>query len=680
MSPKPKDPYAVELDEQDERKLVTWLCDEVQGALDARAALIGEDGQIDYLHEMYRQASHGERSTPWPGAADLGSYIPTEKVDSMVARIMQPFYTEPLWTVEGWGESAQRAPLVEEFHQWKQESKDERFQSYLHKAVLTSLIETTGVLEISERSERRVNRATKRVAVATESEGPLAGAMRLDAKLKPELAKDESGNFVPGTPNAPAVEAVVDETVISRGPRYRIVSVRDFVMCPGHASDREDVYAYGKRFWRRWSVLQQREKDGTYQNIDQLSDTSDRDHSPLDKEGLAVAAQSAEHGTNEKELWEVVFLKDLDGDGAEEWYLATFSLVHQVLLRLRRDDLGPARFHLIQPFPRADSVWGYGYLQHKLYTISEEHTAIRNMIADRSALATAAPIKRMQGALWDPYEQAWGPREVIDVRDMREIEPVTVPDVPMSAINREQMVIQASERVAGLNDMSAVGVQSSEDRTLGENRMAAAGSEIRINLNVKTIQETLEEIGSVRHQLWLRALRAEAQGIEPPQSMVDSLGSRGPEAAGLLNQGQKITADLLEGNFRFKPRGSVENADPIRMRQDLNQFLGQLAQLAGAVPAIQGWLSHPAVTRALLAHMVRIYRIPDRQAMLGTLTEILTQQAQMQQMQAQAAMVPGMPGQPMPPGAPAPSMPSTAPPGGPPNPLVAMLQSGVPLG
>jgi hypothetical protein len=91
--------------------------------------------------------------------------------------------------------------------------------------------------------------------------------------------------------------------------------------------------------------------------------------------------------------------------------------------------------------------------------LAEEHTAIRNMKADRSALATNAPIMQLQGGLWDPEAQPFGVGRVITVRTSERTQAVPGDDVPASVVQSEQMLHMAKERVGGLSD-SAVGVLS----------------------------------------------------------------------------------------------------------------------------------------------------------------------------------------------------------------------------
>ena len=165
-------------------------------------------------------------------------------------------------------------------------------------------------------------------------------------------------------------------------------------------------------------------------------------------------------------------LADCDQDGIEEWYLVTVHVLTRTLLRCKKDDLGIPRYIDFCPFPRTDSLYGYSYAGNKLLTLNEEHTAIRNMIADRSTLATTPPILRRQGALWDPDEQPFGTGRTIDVRDMDELQPIVIPDVPPSAVQREAAVLAAAERVSGQNDI-ATGATTGEQRTLGERQMQA---------------------------------------------------------------------------------------------------------------------------------------------------------------------------------------------------------------
>ena len=97
MANAPRDPFAVSLDAEQKKTLGIWLTNEILTAQAAKSAL---DSEVDYWHMLYEQArTRRPDGLPWPDAADLTSYIPCEKVDSIHARIMRTVWTNPIWTV-----------------------------------------------------------------------------------------------------------------------------------------------------------------------------------------------------------------------------------------------------------------------------------------------------------------------------------------------------------------------------------------------------------------------------------------------------------------------------------------------------------------------------------------------------------------------------------------------------
>jgi hypothetical protein len=624
-----RSPFDVKLSETESTDLAAWLSDEIQYALDARNRVIAPGGDVDRFWWRYEQGTRGAGSLPWPDAADLGSFIPPEKVDALRARMMKTIFVEPVWVVEGWGKDAPRAPFVEEFHQWKLE--EERLQQWMGKTLHNALVEGTGILECSERAEKRVSLKRASVEAVTGEDG----SVLLDENGQPTPRMGDDGRYVvASSEEVPVVDAMIrDTSLVRKGPQYRLLSLRDFLFLPGHAKDQSELFGYAKRFFRRLPELQAREKEGVYSNVDALGTQSEREATQDElRAGTTIAPQRDD--TVEKELWEVLFLKDLDGDGIEEWYVATVSIIHRTLLRVQHDDLGMPRYFAFTPFPRTNSVYGYSFTQ-KLESLADEHAAIRNMAADRSTLATSAPIKRVQGALWNPDEQPWGPRAVIDVRDPEELQAFVIPDVPVSVVNREQGILDAAERLSGLNDV-ALGQNPRTSRTLGEVQLVTEQSFVRMEESLRYCQETLEELFKVRHELWCRALEEEPE--EAPARVERILAVRG-----LQLEDQRFTAQLLRGNFRGKPRGNVETADVNALRGDYNGFIQAIGMLMQMFPPIaQMIMANPEAIRALLEHGLRVYRVPDRQAFLGT----PDQQAQMMMQPQMPGAMPGAPGAP----------------------------------
>lgn len=600
-----RDPFEVDLDEDQEKDLVDFLCRELDYAEAARVSIVGDNGRLDQAHMMYEGGDGLTKNTPWPGAANLGSFIVTEKVDSMRARIVATLFTDPVWIVEGWGDAAEKAPFVEAFHQWK--TDQEKLQTFLSRVTHNSLIEGMGVLEISDRVVLR--KGVRRMKALLQRDHN-TGATMLDEKGHPVPVVLKNGKYAEASGDDPHIEIVVNDVVrATAGPSFRVLSLKNFFLMPGHASEREDVWGYAKRFFRRLPDLQCRQRDGFYKNVDDLGKGDERigsgvatDGPRLLREGQDIAPQY--DVTAEKEIWEVTFLADLDEDGYDEWYVATLSKTAKTLLRVQYQDYGTPHYITFTPFPRPNSVYGYSYASDKLGSLYDEHSALRNMFADRSALAVSAPFMQVQGSEWNPALKPFGPRQVIPVRDPSELKQLEIRDVPQSVMMGLQMVLQAAERLSGQNDTST-GHLAQQDRTLGEIKISTEQSFVRIDEVVKNFQEGMEDLFDLHHIIWKNKLAAEPEPM--PGDMLASMQERGIQI-----DDTTITADMLDGAFRGKPHGSVQSADYSQMRADFAQLLTALTQLAQGVPALRAHLNNPVIVRSIISQLARVYSWPDR--------------------------------------------------------------------
>ena len=670
-----RDSFEIRLTEEQQTALTHYLLRELQNALDAKAS---QDVEVDYWHLLYEQArTRTGRNAPWPDAADLTSYLGPEKVDALQARIMRTIWTDPIWAVEGGGDAANRAPYVEEFHQWKAE--EERLQSVLDKLSLISLIEPRGLLEVSEGTDLRVTRTQIQAKAQTD---PLTGGLLYDEEGKPQPEMGPEGKYLEAGPQDVGIQVDVDtREPVRSGPNYRILPYRDSVVFPGHARDKQEVWGYGKRFYKRYGELQ-RQAAGQGALYD--ADAIDKMGTTAEKESTDALARSrtsigdTQGPTAPKELWECQVLLDLNlifdqlgvpalnaktYDG-ERWYVVTLHQQTQQMLRIQHDDINRGRYLPVILFPRTDRVTeGFSVIGHKLITVIEEHTAVRNMKADRSSMVVGAPIKRLQGALWDPYEQPFGPKAVIDVRAMNEIEPFAVPDVTAPLIEWERSCERTAERILGVNDIAS-GQTQQDTKTLGEVQMATEQSFVRMDLITRRFNEFMEDLAQIRHAIYQRQYAEKPQGEPMPHAMVAGLEGRGVSIDQSMN-GQ-ITAAMLQGAFRFKPRGSVETADPARKRADTIGLLQILPVALQMFPMLAANFQTPQAGRAFIRQILRDFRWENTQAILGSPSQDL-QQTQMAQllpmlMQAMQGGVPALPPAPMgqsvaPPMAPGPEAP-----------------------
>lgn len=689
--------WDVNLSVEQRTALSLWLKTELDNALASRAA---SELDVDYYHQLYEQArTRTQSNLPWPDAADLTSYIACEKVDSIHARIMKTIHVDPIWTVDGWGESADRAPFVEEFHRYKAE--EERLQGVLDKWSLGGLIEPMTLLEVYESSERR----TSRKQIQAKPQMNDLGGLVYGEDGNPQLQQNDDGTHVEETdPNAFAVTTVVDShDLVRTGPQYRVIPYRDAIITPAHARDKVDIWGYWKRVYPQWGNLKRLAKQGVYDvdAVDGLGATSDRDDMvdpAMDRSGTSVTPQEI---TAQKELWEGLVLCDVNdvltdyhqktikgaGEG-QRWYLVTMHLRSGVLLRLNHDDVDRSRYIPLILFPRPDrATEGFSLIGHKLITAIEEHTTYRNMGADASAMAINRPLLKMQGAIWDEDEQPLGPKSVITVRSPQDITQLQIADVPPSIEMGIDRAERTAERLAGVNDIASGASNDSTPVTLGEEQMRTAASEVRIELVVKRFAEALEDLWQIRHAIWKRALSEQPDGIDAPQSLMVGLEGRGVPIEQYMPNG-KITAALLEGSFRGKPYGSVETADLNRQRSATMAFVQALGLARQIFPLLGPMFATPRAAHAMARQILRVFRVPNPQAFLGSQAQDLEQQQLLNQMPLPPAIPPPPPmpmmGPPVMGGPPAmggPGMPPGPPHGMPPGPPPGMppLPPGAPI-
>ena len=638
MPKKARKPFEISLSPEERTDLALDLSRALDEALSARSA---PDKEVEYWHTLYEQGRTRGAHAPWADAADLTSYLGTQYVDVLRSQIVRTIMLDPVFVVEGYGEAEKKAPFVEEFHSWQLEL--EGFQQALSRGVHLSLIEPRGVIEIYEDTIKRPVRKVMRAAYELAADG----SALIDANMKPTLQIGPDRRFVEVLDEqTPSAEVEVDSfETVCRGPRARTIAYRDFLVLPGHARERSEIWGYAKRFYRRVDELQERAKAKVYDAdaVDAIGTDDERSsETTLAGEPIGVAAKD---GTDrsEKELWELLFLRDLDGKGLR-WYVATLHKDKQTLLRVQYDDIGRPRYFSLIPFPRPNSTEGYSYIGHKLITVIEEHTAWRNMLADDASMQLQMPLKRRQGALWNPDVEPLGPKAVITVRDMDEVQFMQRQNNSGVAVERIRDAERAGERLSGINDASA-GFTGEQKRTLGEVQLITEQSMGRSTEAIKNLQETLEEIAQVRHIMWKRALaEMQAEGMELPPSVLQGLELRGVNVLDFLPD-KRMTAQMLEGAFRFKPRGSVEDADLNRQRQDFNQWVIAMANMATINPMVGAVLQTPGAAKALIEQGIRLYNVQDKQAFLGSeANQAMLGVQQMQQMAQQLGAVPGVPG------------------------------------
>lgn len=643
MTKTTKTPFDVQLTDEQRTELTTTLVEAIRTGLMARDRVMSDNGLLDYAYSLYEQERQsGLTRDVKAGGADLTSPLAMENVDALGARATKTIFVEPLWIVEGLdAESRKKAPAVEEYLQMRQEQM--RLQKTVKRWFNAALIEEGAMLEVCEDAEPITCVEVTKAAITRNAEDTAQdprGSIVVDEQGKPVPQRDAKGTLVPAASQDEFVEVRREYTDYRRrGASLRLHSGKDLLFLPGHAKDDSEIYGQAFRFWRRLDQLEAAADRGEYDTdaVETLGTSQERDTRAEHTRGNQDVEVDHSGKYVDKELWRVQILADLDGTGFA-FYIVTLSELHNVILRIRRDWLSEWRGVYANPYPRTYSVYGYSVILGKLITTIEEHTAWRNMNADRGTLKANAPMKALKTEDWDPELQPFGAGQVIRVTDMKGIEPFPFEDISPGAFDRERTCVTDAQRLIGLNDI-ALGQQSRASRTLGENEMASRESFTRTDDPIGNLQEALEELGALIYAIELKTLEQMEQGMDAPASTVDRLQQRGGAYAEFDGT---FTADMIRGKFRFKPRGSVESADPNRRRQQFAQGLGALEAWAKFNPSIAERLRSPEFADALMQMWVTEYKPRDVQAFLKPVQQALP---------TGQPGAPGAPGAPMPPGA-----------------------------
>jgi hypothetical protein len=392
MPPKQKKPKPYDVDLPD--TLADELCSDITNAFTARASVIGDGGLIDLADFYYEQGRSDPKDRPFVGAADLTSYFIYEKVSALRARLMKAvFGVRPFCFVEGWGQDAQKAPYVEEFHDWQVRKGDLPLE--LYKTIHGALLEDGYILEVSERIETR--RIVEEMDVALQLHPDTQGPILEDGQ--PKIQQDRTASRCPRKTISPRRRSSATTSRRSGLARSTTPSAsKTSCSCRGMRRARSRCTATRTGSFARVTELQEKATDGIYDTeaVTTVGESRDRESAGCRPPVDTVAAQETPD-TVEVELMQVALKRDLDDDGREEWYVLTVHLPTRTILRCKLDTfvmrVGIPRCVPFVLFPRRNSVYGYSFAFDALLTLAEEHTALRNMKADRGALATNAPLK-----------------------------------------------------------------------------------------------------------------------------------------------------------------------------------------------------------------------------------------------------------------------------------------------
>lgn len=412
------------------------------------------------------------KSKPWPGSSNFPVPFIAEKIMSIHARLVRAiFNVDPIFLVQP------RIPVPPEVGQRVEAFFDYlidrgNYRQTMDMAILYSLIEGTAIVKVDY----------KKVQRQIPSSNPQA-TQAMGTNATPDGSMETFTEF--------------------EGPRAQFVPLKDFVVLPLEKYDIDDTQGCGHRFYLTSNQLIDRENTGVYANAKALVDAKQRGEKPQVSPTPILGEISELPGQVAElyELWELFYKYDLDGNGVEVPLLITFSKEAQTVLRVVKFpyDHGKAPYIPVRPMPQPNLFYGLSMAQF-LEPIQKELTASFQRRADALARSTLPPILRLRGSTWNPNEEPLQPGGVITVSTPEEIQALQLPDYRQSNVQHEQMLIGVGDRLTGMGDYQ-MGQSAGSNRTFGEVRSVLAEGEVRIDVMLARIHESMQRLAQITYDI-----------------------------------------------------------------------------------------------------------------------------------------------------------------------------------
>jgi len=480
---------------------------------------------------------------------------------------------------------------------------------------------------------RRIARAVERALQTVEADWmdieSMADQWHLNALSQPvgvvKVVWREERKNVRRTRNG---QRVTERVLKYRGPKLENVDVRNFVVYPLYARNKDEATLIGDCVKLTKDQLQRGVRDGVYR-----AEWADEIESALTIEGVASGQLHTDSESQEDReyvdstdqavytIWEVITGYDFNGDGLEED--CVFALEESTGTIIRAIEYpywhGIRYYGVLRPFPRPGQRFFGRTLGQILEHLQHELNAIHNQRVDATTLAISPPFLQLRGSQTRPGDVVFHPGAVIPVDTKDELVQLQVnPLIP--GMDIEANAKEWSERASPISDLAA-GKPMTGRKTATEVSIVGAQGGMRINDCVRRIQEdgwadVHRQVLGLMHQ-FLSDEELQALGVQ---------------------------RDWLEIPWRLIPHGTLSLAN----KQQQQQYWTAVVQMLSTNPLFQPLIAaDPIRVYRLAESLLRAFDTDDPETYIGTEDELVKQvmggqQQVIEELLAKVAMVLGM--------------------------------------
>lgn len=541
------------------------------------------------LYKKYRGVTE-PKDFPWPGCSNLHLPVTMTAVETIHPRLVNAlFAVRPYATVRPReARDVERARKVEQVLDYALEQEMDVFpkvDDWIHNM----LIDGVAVVKLTWRHERR-----KVVDVEHE--------LAFDVVL--------GADGVEYVPTLKEVEVERDEMVYD-APWVEVVDLEDLVL-PASASDLQEADHVIHRLWLTMDHLRRRAAEGLYRGVEKL-ETAPAGEGPregsLDRlkrlkdelEGVDSPSGSPEQ-SRRREVLEVYYRYDVDGDGFEEECIFTVDREAEVLLRADLLDTvfahGQRPFMAMKFMPVPGRFYAIG-VPELIEFIQDELNAIHNQRVDFGTL-TNTPFGWYRAASgFNPEVHTIEPGKLFPVDAVGDVQLATFPNSTAWGEREEMVLLGYMEQLLGISDFN-VGRQidrMNAPRTATATLAIIQEGNVRLDLIVKRVQHAFKAFLAQVLQLY--------QQYIPPGKVISILGPDGKDAF------LPVSREDVRGRFDFALLGTTASANKLLERETAVELYMALRDDPLLDPAV-----NPEGAFELRRRLMRSYDLTDLELIL----------------------------------------------------------------
>lgn len=449
------------------------------------------------------------KTFPWPESSNL--HIPLIEIHitichSVVAATMLDM--DPIWyikaLIEGLGENVDKD--IEKFLHWK--SKAEWFiDTILSDIYWTTYRDGTGIgdLDWVEQYETMYDIRRYEDVKTFKAEFP--------DEIAAGISKEEYKDYVKSLIEDDEIQIQVQERIPKyRGPRLRLVELKDFIVVPTTAPDLDyaqiiaDAFIQRANYFKSLTVVSKEEESwldttevnrmcgtaGMTNTPDQISQSQDQ------IEGIARTRV-----TPADEYWcmQGVVKIDLNGDGIEEKYLFMYHKDSDSLLRFERYPYIHNRMkYIIWRFKKRPNRLLGQSLYDQLVDINDEVDTQHNQRVDSRTITTVPSFIKLDSATFDPTrrDQRFYPGVTFKVTSFTQFKQLEIKQTDMGqSMQEEQNLFFIADTRTGASQ-SRTGRENSRDpRASGKKlQQLVQQSNQRLDDHMRELRLGTAELGS----------------------------------------------------------------------------------------------------------------------------------------------------------------------------------------